>query len=491
MKRPAAFVLVLVATVLFAATRTHALTYAAGDDNIAYLSVHQLGYDGSDVITAVIDTSFPLDTHRTFYTSGSDTTTRVTRTDWYGGAHDVGPIGHANSVAGIMAGRGKGDGTYLGVAPGAEIWAASCGTVDNIERAFLDFSAPDGEDRSCQIFTMALAFSEGGQPVPDDGESQFVKLMDWLAVERDVLVAFGSGNSPDRIRIPGGAYNHLTVGGLKENLTEVGDDSGRGPTADGRCKPDVVAPGTNLYLPGYSGDDTWMHDTSGKTYTSNAAPFAAGVAALVRQYGDDQGWTWDPRVAKSVIMNGAVKLPGWSHTDVLPLDNEQGAGRLDAARTYYQYAAGEYDPGTVDMVGWDLDNVNSLLNNLYHLTDTVQKGDWIGATLNWYRYTSATDDNLLGPNWTTDRFENLDLFLYRESDNVLVAQSVSALDSVEHIWYHVGQTDTYRLEVDLLGAGDFDETYALSWATHVPEPATLTLVGLGFVGAAWLRRRRK
>ena len=55
-----------------------------------------------------------------------------------------------------------------------------------------------------------------------DGETAFVKFADRLATERNVLISFGAGNDPDRIRIPGGAYNHLTVGGLKQNLTGVG-----------------------------------------------------------------------------------------------------------------------------------------------------------------------------------------------------------------------------------------------------------------------------
>jgi len=486
MKRKFALVAVLVLLTFLPASQTFALHFAAQADNIAYLPVHQMGYDGSGVIAAVINASFPRPTHRTFYVSGDNTASRVTRMDLYGGDNGVGPIGHANSVAGIMAGRGKGDGSYLGVAPGAEIWSASCGAENDIVQAYLDFSSPNAQGRSCQIFVMPLVFTAGGQPAPDNGEASIVKFMDWLATERNVLISFGAGNDSDRIRIPGGAYNHLTVGALSQDLLGVGNISGRGPTADGRSKPDVVAPGTNVHLPGYSGDDTWGQDTSGNSYTSISAPFGAGVSALIRQYGDSQGWTWDPRVTKCVILNSATKLSGWTHTDTQPLDNEQGAGRIDALQAIHQYVAGQQGPGSVNPCGWDLDNVNNLVNNVYTMNEAAQDGYCITASLTWYRYTDYVDNE-----WVTTRFENLDLYLYRDSDNTLVAQSISPIDSVEHIYYHVPQTGTYRLEVDLVGVGDFDESYAVSWYTSVPEPATTALLALGVAGLSLLRRRRR
>lgn len=60
--------------------------------------------------------------------------------------------------------------------------------------------------------------------------------------------------------------------------------SSSGPTADGRFKPDLVAPGAAVVSArsdGYSGASTCkVHSRQG---TSAAAPLAAGSAALLRQ----------------------------------------------------------------------------------------------------------------------------------------------------------------------------------------------------------------
>jgi len=483
MKYRSVFGVLLAAALLLSAGRVHALTLAAGADNIAYLPVHQMGYTGKGVITGVIDLMFPNPNHATFYVSADNHASRVTRMSLYGGDAGYG-IGHANAVAGVLAGRGKGDGTYLGVAPQAEVWAASCsGDETSIRQAFLDFTSSDAQGRRCQVFVMSLAAF-----IPDNGVYPFVQFLDWLAVNRGAFLSFGTAQAGGSVAIPGGNYNQLTVGGLDQALQHVSSTSGTGPTPDGRSKPDVVAPSTNLYLPDHTGVDNWYRNPG--SYPSVAAPFGAGVAALLRQYGDNHAFTWDVRVIKSVILNSATKLPGWTHTETQPLDNAQGAGRINALRAIYQYAAGKQSPGNVQSAGWDLDNVTNHAMKLYHMTEKVPAGSTVVATLDWFRYTAPIDDNLLGYFWITTKFEDLNLYLYRDSDCALVARSVSAVDSVEHIYYRLAEEDTYTLAVGLLGGGNRIETYGLSWWTEVPEPGSLTLFALGFTAAAGLIRRR-
>ncbi len=448
--------------VVFVAPPAHSLTLAKAADNIAYEPVHELGYTGRGVIIGVIDFHYVRQDHRTFWTANDNTTSRVTKFGLYGGstAYDS----HPTAAAGVAAGRGPGDGTYLGVAPGAEIWSASCSNQNpDIRQAYLDFSAPDAQGRKSQIFSMSLVAD-----VPDCGLYSMSMFADWMAANRGALMALGTGNATDKIGVPGGNYNQITVGGL--DATKLHPAAfGPGPTFDGRSKPDILAPATGQYLPNAAGANSFAYEPG--SFDSFAIPYVAGAAALVREYGDAHGWTWDPRVAKAVLLNGATKLEGWTHADNQPFDYAQGAGRLNAEWTIYNYAAGDQDPGTVARRGWDIETLTNHAEKKYRIGTAARPGAVISAVLDWWRYTAAEGDNLIGSSWAVTKFENLDLALYRDADCSVVARSVSTLDSVEHVFFHVTDPGTYTLGVSLLGGGNRTETYGLAWDTLIPGDA--------------------
>ncbi len=128
--------------------------------------------------------------------------------------------------------------------------------------------------------------------------------------------------------------------------------SSRGPTADGRVKPDMVAPGTyvvstkstlapiaNYWAPasqlGYGAVyDNYFAADGG---TSMATPLTAGAAALVRQYYTDVQGVGDPSAAliKATLISGAYNMsPGQYGTGRYreihnPPDNSQGWGRVN------------------------------------------------------------------------------------------------------------------------------------------------------------------
>lgn len=78
---------------------------------------------------------------------------------------------------------------------------------------------------------------------------------------------------------PATARMGMAVGAFDVQSESIADYSSRGPTADGRVKPDVVAPaGTRSLVYGEMGDV--FHGTSA------AAPHAAGFAALLKQADD-------------------------------------------------------------------------------------------------------------------------------------------------------------------------------------------------------------
>ena len=126
----------------------------------------------------------------------------------------------------------------------------------------------------------------------------------------------GPGN--DTITSVACAKNILSVGAVFSFLNEVNGSSdfalrhysGRGPTDDGRIKPDLVAPGT-FELP-----DGTVGEIGG---TSQAAPAVTGTLALLDELNHDAGG--DPLLAstwKALLLNTAV--------DGLTLDHHQRTG---------------------------------------------------------------------------------------------------------------------------------------------------------------------
>jgi hypothetical protein len=101
---------------------------------------------------------------------------------------------------------------------------------------------------------------------------------------KDFLNLYAAGNeySALHIRNPGIAKDVLTIGatGNSTSSNAIASFSSRGPTQDNRIKPNLMAPGDNLYS-AYGGNTTGYQYMSG---TSMAAPAANGAIGLIRQY---------------------------------------------------------------------------------------------------------------------------------------------------------------------------------------------------------------
>ena len=130
-----------------------------------------------------------------------------------------------------------------------------------------------------------------------------------------------------------------------DSARDIVDFSSRGPTGDGRLKPDLVAPGTHIAgaAPQHAGytatgvcdkflaGTAWYSLVSG---TSQAAPHVTGAAALVRRWHQRvHGAPPSPALTKALLVNTATDLGGGDNgkgAAIAPGPNhDQGWGRVN------------------------------------------------------------------------------------------------------------------------------------------------------------------
>ncbi len=140
------------------------------------------------------------------------------------------------------------------------------------------------------------------------GNTVLGKINCWLPITEFASdIKFLSPNVNTTLVTPSTAFNVMSVGGYDTISNKMIPSSGRGPTKDGRLKPDFVAP-TN-----YS--------------TSISASISAGVAALLLEWGIVRANNFNLNTIsiKSYIMQGAVPL---SSGDITP-NNIWGYGAIN------------------------------------------------------------------------------------------------------------------------------------------------------------------
>ena len=132
-----------------------------------------------------------------------------------------------------------------------------------------------------------------------------------------VVIAANGNNGPNAstVNTPANAHKVIGVGNYDvQTLAQITSQS-RGPAPDNRIKPDIQAP-TNTETAS-NASDTALRVFTG---TSGATPYAAGSAALVRNFLRGTSSTIDPgQVYAFLILSGQRTYP---------FDNTTGAGRL-------------------------------------------------------------------------------------------------------------------------------------------------------------------
>jgi hypothetical protein len=321
--------------------------------------------------------------------------------------------GHGNLNAHILAGYDAFAGGFphsdfegysygLGVCPFVKVGSSVVFDPNNFTGPDYPTLLTDAYNSGARISNNSWGSSGAG--VYDSDAQQYDMLVRDVgggANNRAMVVVFVAGNETNAMTInsPGSAKNVLTVG-ASENVrsllppngndssgsdgcgtldteansaNDITDFSSQGPCADGRAKPDLVAPGTHITggapqsgapTTNGTGNASSCFDGSGvcglpgsgtvgspdnffplgqKFYTvssgtSHAAPAVSGACALLRQYFINNGLELSnappsPAMTKAFLMNSARYLTGNFANDTLPSPS-QGLGELNLGKAF-------------------------------------------------------------------------------------------------------------------------------------------------------------
>jgi serine protease AprX len=290
--------------------------------------------------------------------------------------------GHGTHVSAIVAGDGDGSGgVFRGVAPRASIVSlkvldSSLKGISGAVLAGIDWAVSNRHVLGIRVIVLAL---QSNQDVCSDG-TEALSVAVSNAASKGLLVAVAAGNRGPglcSIGAPASATGALTVGAMAdtgEGGFQLASFSSRGPTLDGRIKPDIVAPGVAVT----SAKPPSTYES--RNGTSMAAPFVAGVAALML----DANPSLSPEQLKATIMSTAVEWGRGGDNTVAGStgpDVDYGAGRLDAYAAIRAAGAAlaspppapthEFHQGTVSDPGSHVDHGISVTDTAFPVAATL------------------------------------------------------------------------------------------------------------------------
>lgn len=365
--------------------------YETGTKVMNFDAIWAQGYFGQNQIAAMADTGVDLGDAGGFTLDLKDAI-KAGIPFGIGSKSWEDPMGHGTHVAGSVLGRGTASGGILkGGAYKASLVVESlwCPIVDNLTvPPKLDTLFSAAYDQGARIHTN----SWGSARSFGEYDSMAQQVDDFMFTHPDFLVIFAAGNSgmdmdkdgridPNSIGSPGTAKNTLTVGAsenlvsnptslqktvsqfrqakdewpaepiwsskISDNIDGMAMFSSRGPTKDGRLKPEIVAPGTNiLSIRSHNPEAEPLWGAYNKDYvwsggTSMATPLTAGAAVVTREVLMEKFKIANPSAAlvKATLMHTAKDMfpgqygEGTATQELTHRPNsDEGYGRVDMGR---------------------------------------------------------------------------------------------------------------------------------------------------------------
>ncbi|MCX6835114.1 MAG: S8 family serine peptidase, partial [candidate division Zixibacteria bacterium] len=180
--------------------------------------------------------------------------------------------------------------------------------------AALEFADSVGTD----VISTSLSYSDWYQYADMDGQtaviSRAASTCDALGIVM-VPAAGNSGPASGTVRAPADAFDILSVGAVDRSAI-IATFSSRGPTFDGRIKPEVCAMGVETYGAGTLSDGSYRYASG----TSLAAPLVAGAACLILEARPEL----TPAMVRRALQGTASRSS--------QLDNDYGWGVIDVGK---------------------------------------------------------------------------------------------------------------------------------------------------------------
>ena len=257
-------------------------------------------------------------------------------------------------------------------------------------------------------FVIVFAVGNEGTDDDEDGRSDDATVIPPATAKNCISVGATENDRPQK----GRAYTSVKAWRRRFRTPPIANDrnwsdnpdgvapfSSRGPTKDGRIKPDVVAPGTAILsalsrdtqkrlIPKQFGEsiDPMYAYLCG---TSSSAAFVSGCAAVIRDFLDSNP---SAALVKAMLINGAVDVAGKYTPSEAPRipNNSEGWGRVDLRNTIRP------DP-PARVVRFDEDRALDQGEEESHELVCTQPGEPIKVTLVWTDPPGAELVNLLVP----------------------------------------------------------------------------------------------
>lgn len=389
---------------------------------------------------------------------------------------------HATNVAGIMVStNASGNAFGSGMAPGATLFGGGLGN-NPIPSGNGGEAGFNSEQWVVSQGVKVVNRSNGNNTVAPNGTDPRAMAIDWLVSQNNYLHVNSAGNSGAAVvDVPADALNAISVGAIERdggaanplgpvalsNNRRAGYSSfGTGTTWN---KPDIVAPGTNIYSADNSnpnGGGVFTGYTGGATVTgtSFAAPHVSGLAAQLYQFDLNS----NHNVMRAALINTADHTV--RHNDGAPWDGSNAGGgqqgldpELGAGQVEGWGAAAARMGGVGERVGVTSGTLNAGAGTDV-LTLPVGVDSRVVATVVWDRNITSNAANPYNTRFTIDANQPaIDLrFNGPAGVNVLGGGG-----TVKHINAVTGSAGNYTIHLDNTGAAAGN--YAVSWAVSPPD----------------------